>query len=483
MTLLHGSVRQRTLKTGMIMVKTTTLSALLLAALLLSGGAAHARGKVAFECPDLHNEKKRSIEPLFQGYDGWFFRDNDLKMDFSISPETTLYFKRLNEALQAKGTKLIMVPLLSRALMAPDMINHEDPWQENYDPELAKLSYTELVDDLRDADISVISMLSLSSIYEKNDPYLYNFKRDIHWKPEGARVVAQIVAENLTKISGYDALTKTTTVSKEREQVGRAGTITEELQKLCKGDVQAESFKPYKSERVIAQSADALFGSDSSSTPVALVGTSFSAVDEFNFLPFIEEFSKLEVANFSIAGGGMFTSVISYLSSPFFQEHVPPVMIWETQSVYNFNKGSESLFRQLIPAVQGACSGNLVVASNKIELKGDDDSSILLNDLKSRGINGTDYYVHIVSDNLGFKQFTLEMDYDNQDGEWFPLDRSDRYDNKGHYYIELSDKISGNLDRITMKDMQNARAKLEVVLCRKPTPEMNITEEKEEPKL
>ena len=478
------------------MVKATFISTLLFSALLLSGGAAHAAGKVEFDCPDLRNEKKRSIEPLYQGYEGWFFRDNDLKMDFSISPETARYFKRLNEALEAKGTKLIMVPLLSRALMAPTMVNHEDPWQENYDPELAKLSYTGLVNDLQAGNISVVSLLPLSETYAKNDPYLYNFKRDIHWKPESSRLIAKAVSDSLIKIPEYDSLTKVKTVSKEREKVGRAGTITEELQKLCKGDIQAESYKPYSAERILEESADALFGSGSETTPVALVGTSFSAVDEFNFLPFLEESSRLAVANFSIAGGGMFTSIISYLSSPFFQEHVPPVMIWETQSVYNFNKGTENLFRQAIPAVQGACSGDLIVASSAVELTGDNNPRILLDNLKSKSINGTDYYLHIVSDNLGFKQFTLEMDYDNEDGEWFPLDRSDHYDNKGHYYIELSDKISGNLERVTMKDIQSAHAKLDVTLCQKPgtqkttnttTPDQTITDqpipkEKEESK-
>ena len=428
---------------------------------------------VEFSCPDLHNEKKRSIEPLFQGYDGWFFRNNDLKMDFSISPEVSGYFGRLNKALEAKGVKLVLVPLLGRAMMAPDMVDHENPWQENYNIDLANLSYTQLVDGLNKEGVQTISLLDSVNKTKDKDPYLYNFKRDIHWKPEGARRVADVIGPVLQQVKGHEKFSTVNTTSKERaEPVGRAGTITEELQKLCTDKIEAEPFTPYDPVRTDEKSADALFGSGESAVPIALVGTSFSAVDEFNFLPFLEESSKYEIANFSIAGGGIFTSLISYLASPFFHENVPPVIVWETQAVYDFNDGTENGFRQAIPAVSGPCTADRTLAHKTLELTsaadGETDKSFLLFDgLKNKNIRGSDYYLHIVSDNLGFKQFTLEMEYDDKDGEWFPVDRSDRYNNKGHYYIELSDKISGNLDKVVMKDTRNTLAKLDVTLCKK----------------
>ena len=109
-----------------------------------------------------------------------------------------------------------------------------------------------------------------------------------------------------------------------------------------------------------------------------------------------------------------------------------------------------------------------VVEQKKVELVGEDRPYIVFDKLTGKQISGSDYYLHMVTDNLGFKQFTFEMDYDSKDGEWFPVDRSDRYDNKGHFFIELSDKISGNLDSIAMKDVRNTRANLTVTLCKKP---------------
>ena len=90
--------------------------------------------------------------------------------------------------------------------MAPDQVNHEDIWQENYDVNLARHSYAALVADLEGQGINIIS-LSLCRNIRKADPYQYNFKRDIHWKPEG-RKSGGYVADNLKKIDGYDSLTK-----------------------------------------------------------------------------------------------------------------------------------------------------------------------------------------------------------------------------------------------------------------------------------
>lgn len=438
----------------------------LLATCLVTAAGPAVAGRVQYDCPDLHNEKKRSIEPLTQGYDGWFFRNADLKMDFSISPEAAQYFGRLSEALERRGIKLVLVPLLSRALMAPGAINHDDSWQENYDPELAKLSYANMVADLKSRKVGTVNLLPLVETYGK-DPYAYNFKRDIHWKPEGAQLVAQIAAEELKKLPEYGTLPKVSTISAKREPVGRSGTITEELRKLCKGDIEAEPYIPYQAERVAEQNADALFGGETASIPVALLGTSFSGLDDFNFLPFLEENSKLEIANFAISGGGMFTSLISYLSSPFFHENIPPVMIWETQSIYDFNAGVEYGFRQAIPAVEGPCPDDRTIARNTVEITEREQNYTLLENLEKFGVKGSDYYLYIYADNLGFKQFTLEMEYDDQDGEWFPVDRSDRYNNKGYYYIELSERILGNLSKVLMKDVPNTRTKLEVRLCRK----------------
>lgn len=439
-----------------------------LSCLLVSATSpAFARGNVEYDCPDLHNERKRTIEPLNQGYDGWFFRDNDLRMDFSISPETLGYFKRLDQALQKKGISLVMLPLLSRAMMADKMVNLKDPWQENYNVSIAQSSYQDFVKALQDGGVDTISLAPLFKTYQSADPYKYNFKHDIHWKPEGARLVAEETASYLMKYSGYSDLEKVNTVTHKGNEVGRSGTMMDEIQRLCVGNIGAEPFEIYAGERVTDKSEDALFGDAGGKVPVAMVGTSFSAVEEFNFANFLEENSKVAIANFSIAGGEIFTSLLSYLSSPFFHQNKPPVLLWETQAVYDFNKGTQQEFRQAIAAVEGPCSKANVIAHTALDIDGVKEAYPVFTGMKGKNISGVDYYLYIHSDNLAFRAFTLDIDYDDEDGEWFPVQRGDRFNNKGDYYIELSDRLSGRLDKITLRNASNVRTKLDVTVCKK----------------
>jgi hypothetical protein len=448
---------------------------LLILAVLSGSGTTHAfaAGKVAYNCPDLHDDKKRTIEQLNQGYDGWFFRNNDLKMDFSISPEAASYISRLNAELANQRTELVIMPLLSRAMMASKMVNHEDPWQENYDVDLAKSSYVDFIKQLKDTGVGIVDLSTLYGTYDSSNPYDYNFMRDIHWKPEGAKIIADAAAKYLETLEYYPSLPKADTSSSKKEEIGRAGTIREEIQRLCRGEIEPETFTTYKVTRKSEGSASDLFG-ESATVPLSLVGTSFSAVDEFNFVGFLEEESKLAVVNFSIAGGEMFASLLSYLSSPYFQENTPKVLLWETQSVYDFNKGTEYDFRQAIPAVRGPCEGANVLASRKLSIP--TGAEVTLVDGIKEKVTGSDYYLHLYADNPNFKKFDIEFGYDDEDGELFPVDRGDRFDNKGHFYIELSDRILGNLSSVKIKDA-SVTSNVDVQFCRKKAADVQNPEQ------
>lgn len=438
-----------------------------LASILVSVGDAQAKKKI-YQCPDLHNATKRTIEPLTQGFDGWFYRRNDLKTDFTLSPESEQYFKRLNEALKSRDITLVMAPLLSRAMLSKEMVNDKEPWQELYDIGIAEQSYRDLIQQLRNGGIITKDLYQVFLDEADGDPYDYNFKRDIHWKPKGTELFVKAIAPLITNIPGYDKLTKIEVTNTPKSEIGRYGTIMEELQRLCTSSIKAESFTLLERKQKINKNADALFGGSASTTPIALVGSSFSAQDEFSFPAYMEQYTGLEVANFAIPAGGMFTSITSYLSTPYFHQNKPFALLWETQTIYNYNEGVEQKFRQIIPAVYGVCEGENLIANNKVNIS-KKPSYDLLTKLASKKISGEDYYLYLYSDNLGFNQFSLQIEYDDEDGEWFSIDRSELYTHKGHYYIELSDKISSNLSHVTIEDVQNRKANLTVKLCKKPT--------------
>jgi alginate O-acetyltransferase complex protein AlgJ len=62
---------------------------------------------------------------------------------------------------------------------------------------------------------------------------------------------------------------------------------------------------------------------------VALVGTSFSAKSDWNFLGFLQNALAAEVLNFSAEGQGPFAPMQTFLASDTFKNTPPKLVIWE----------------------------------------------------------------------------------------------------------------------------------------------------------
>lgn len=452
----------------MLSIRHITFISTILCGFLSSG--ASAKDEVLFDCPYLMDESKRSFEALSQAKDGWFYRNSDLKLDFEASPATLNFFKRLNSELEQQDIELVLLPLLPRALMSIGKINYETSLQKVYDYKFALNSYKEFVSSLNDQGVLALDLYEKNKDLYTSNPELFNFKRDIHWKPEGAGLVAELVADELKKIDGYDLFPKVNVSLEEDAVIAREGFIVQELRKLCESDIPGENYLTYKRKQTIEKSADALFGVGEEPAPIHLVGTSFTAEtanSNYNFSSHVEAFSKLEVGNFAIPGGGMFTSIISYLSSPFYHTNKPKILLWETQAIYGINTGVERYFRQVIPAIYGQCEGENLIAEGTVSVT-DDKSYTLLSDLADKGIGGTDYYLYLYSDNAEFNTFVLELEYADTDGEWLPIDRSDRYNHKGHYYVELSDLIDSDLSHIMLRETHDIKTNIDAKICKKP---------------
>lgn len=85
---------------------------------------------------------------------------------------------------------------------------------------------------------------------------------------------------------------------------------------------------------VQAQAAgdDALFAD--SEMPVALVGTSYSANPNWNFVGALKQALGSEVVNYSEDGHGPILPMLSYLKSDDFKNSPPQVLIWEFPERY-----------------------------------------------------------------------------------------------------------------------------------------------------
>ncbi|MBY0355051.1 MAG: hypothetical protein K2Q12_04890 [Rickettsiales bacterium] len=423
----------------------------------------------AFNCPDLLNKEKISLDEMVQGSEGWFYRiKSDLQSPLLITAETQGLFARLATSLQQRGTALILAPVPPRAAIAHAYLDETDPLQQGFDVEKSLRSYRQVTRALREAGVLVPNLLKTTPPPQDMpaDQFFF-FKRDHHWTPYGARAVAQKIAETMKKTKQFAALKPAEFQTKKLGDSGWKPSMALEIQRLCSDETPAEPLERFETQRVAQDNPDDLFGDSTQSEPAVLVGSSFSAITEFNFDGFLMGASGIEIANRAISAGQQFNAIVSFVSSPAFETAHPPFLIWEMPSLNNISEASLIMFRQLIPATHGACSIENALASNKISIK-DGAATSLLSVPAEKKVTGNQYYLYLTSSNLGLAKFTLQMDYDDEDGEWFTVDRSQHFDNSGRFFVELSDEIEGNLTAISIDGMPNTNAEMEVRLCQAP---------------
>jgi alginate O-acetyltransferase complex protein AlgJ len=67
--------------------------------------------------------------------------------------------------------------------------------------------------------------------------------------------------------------------------------------------------------------------------PVALIGTSYSANPNWNFVGALQQALRSDVVNYAEDGHGPILPMLSYLQSDAFKNSPPQVLIWEFPNV------------------------------------------------------------------------------------------------------------------------------------------------------
>jgi alginate biosynthesis protein AlgX len=418
-----------------------------------------------YECPNLNNAAKTTLAHMTQGKDGWFFRKSDVDEYYDLLPHAREYIVRLTRAFASQGTTLYLLQVPPRPFAGYPHFDKTQPPQDSFNLEDGKAYYGSYIQALQQAGANVIEMLDLMHSYDKQNDLYFFFKRDHHWTPFGASLVAKRVGEVLKQNPKYQAIASSLKQyrSEVTGKIDMNSMILKELQTLCTSKVPAEKFPAYQTNLVADKGEDALFGSDDENPPLVLLGSSFSAVPMFNFDGFLSEHTGLDVANFAISAGGLFNSIVSYTSLPKEKRLNPQFIVWENLAHYDFNLG-DSMFRQLIPSVYGECSAEEAIATKKLSLKSDKVDILTLN--RKQKISGSDYFFYIEVDDVTLANFTLETEYDDGDGEWFVIDRREHYNNSGRFFVELSDEITSSLQKVSISGLTQFDAAMEVRLCK-----------------
>ena len=379
-------------------------------------------------------EGNKPFRYLVEGPEGWTFRSKiDLKQDYKLSEERLNDFKRLAEKLAGKGVKLHLAMQPARGITHPTKIPYDHERVE-FEAGSSLESYKESIRQLQAAGISVTDFTD----FEPTEDTRFYFKRDHHWRPAGAKLSAQKLAESIRKHTPNYQSTKTYTTEVSGETVWE-GSFDKFIKKKCDKDVPGEELTLYKTFES-AEGEDALFG-DSVSAEFVLTGTSNSAEPYAafaNFAGFLREELSADVDNVSIVGGGIESAIISYLNSEDYAVGQHKNLIWEVSSHYNFNgKKIGDVFRQVIPATQGFCEGNELFKTT-YEF-GDSKKPIFDGSLMENppSISGLDRYMTLKFSDKVQQDFLVMIEYDNDTTDRFRFWRADKYPHDGIYFLSL----------------------------------------------
>ena len=423
-------------------------------------------------CAALSKEKTYDDDNAFRfmvaGTDGWIFRtDMDLKQDFELSDWSRSSFARLAQAFSYNGTHLAVMMIPTRGLVGkPHLL---PPYTEAYDHRKAKDGYVQILNDLQNAGIVVADTRDVDTV----DGFF--LKRDNHWTAKGAKYAARRTADAIRALPVYETLRKTNykTAAVDLEEDDRANDrFLEFIEDVCGKKPPREMlparYKTSPTDRKI--SADALLG-DNDTPQIVLLGTSNSTQPKpsyANFVGFLKEQLSVDVRNESITGGSFRGSIANYVLTGQYAQTKPKVIIWELSAHYGLDQ--KQTFREIIPALYGACSDANSVVSTRGDLK--PDETVLLDNLEEKNISASGYYLFLALSDKDIRDFKIAFAYnDREEEDAFKVERSAKNfpENNGAFFVELRSAIVESLQSVTIKKGKDKiRGSYNAKICRVP---------------
>ena len=277
----------------------------------------------------LFNEGRKGV---VLGRDQWLYSDEEfnpiVNEDQNLQGNYAL-IEGVRQKLKEQGITLVMAIVPAKARLYPEHLGEVKP----------SSIHANLYQDFhaRVAADKIVAPDLLAPLQQAKQSGQQVFLRtDTHWTPEGA----QIAAEHLAK-----AIAERTPLNGEPQRF-----VTEAAEKIIhKGDLRQflpldplfENLMPAQEPLVKRNtreaddqpaSDDALFAD--AQVPVALIGTSYSANPNWNFVGALKQALQSDVVNYAEDGHGPILPMLSYLKSDAFKNSPPQVLIWEFPERY-----------------------------------------------------------------------------------------------------------------------------------------------------
>jgi alginate O-acetyltransferase complex protein AlgJ len=256
------------------------------------------------------------------GEDGWFFSAEEFK---SVSnADITAAVDRIAEVqrdLDARGIRLVLAPLPAKS----DIYAEEVPSLVR-GPAMAE-AYNAFAAALKDRGIvTADTRPALLAAKPFGEVFL---KSDTHWSPSGAKATAEAVQTSL-QVAGI-ALPAESVTAQWQTPVSLWGDLTKFVTSPDYAPtvgLTQESVPIYRTTVNAAADGADIFGDDTA-VPVMLVGTSYSANENWSFADFLRQSLRADVVNVAKEGLGPGVPMMDLLAGSALDETTPTVVVWE----------------------------------------------------------------------------------------------------------------------------------------------------------
>lgn len=265
------------------------------------------------------------------GKDQWLFTDEEF--DAVVNGEQNeadnlALIRGVRDAIEAKGSKLVLAIVPAKTRLYPEHIGDNQPASLHVD------LYQQFHAEVAKAGIVAPDLLApLQAAKQKGQVFL---RTDTHWTPMGAEVAAQqlsLTIADKAPLQGEPEQFVTQPVSTEAYK----GDLTNflPLDPLF-SNLLPKPDELQKRSTDLAETAaagdDALFADNE--VAVGLVGTSYSANPNWNFVGALKQALRSDVVNYAEDGHGPILPMLKYLQTDAFKNSAPQVVIWEFPERY-----------------------------------------------------------------------------------------------------------------------------------------------------
>lgn len=254
------------------------------------------------------------------GRDGWLFTNQEYlqprDLDGNLERQLELIDK-VRAQLAQQGARLIVLPVP----MKLDTYAAHSTYAPS--PRISGL-YEQFRQRLSEHGIDAVDLRSAYLSAAADEPLF--LRNDTHWSPRGAELAARTLARQFPELIGETPYL-TQAVSEK--------TVTGDLLNYLKFDprLAPSYFEPVHIQlyETLQQSRDdlaaSLFGEEAVS--LALVGTSYTRIDDWNFVGFLKEALQRDLVSVALEARGPFQSMTEFLAGPAAQSGELQTVIWE----------------------------------------------------------------------------------------------------------------------------------------------------------